>query len=570
LLADALAYSSTAYRYHDLFADFLRQQLAREMPDRLPDLHRRAAEAYIVPARTIHHYLAAELWLEAAQTIEQVGERLLHQGWLASLQGWIEMLPAAVRETRPRLAYLLGICVWYQRRLADAAIYLEQALAGFERQAEPAAQGQTLVYLSDLAFFEADFPRGLALIEQALACPISLPLRVKLLVARARTAHFQGDFKTADEDMDAAFALSRNSGDLDALVILLDGFIPSFIALPGGLERLEQLCQLASARTAATDSLLQATLAEQRMILHLYRGEMASAIRAGVQAQGLGERLGGRPPWQYWTLHAFLLTAYLGSGHKLPAEHLLDQLLSQQDDLNLYAKGGFLYLLGRACWVAGRLPEARQVLQEVSRMVTPASSLVSHLLVALAVGFLAVTEGDYPAAERAWQKAVALELKMPLFDFFGSARILLAYLYLKMDLPEAALAEATAALAEVESQDAPGRILIEGTAALPGLRLAVAHKRHAALAGQLLETLEAGAQTGPQPLEIAATGETLSIREVEVLRLLAAGTSNQQIAENLVLSIHTVKRHVANILAKLNVPSRTQAAARARELGLTE
>ncbi|MDX1521834.1 MAG: hypothetical protein R3264_09420, partial [Anaerolineae bacterium] len=88
---------SPTYRYHDLFADFLRQQLAREMPERLPDLHRRAAEAHSIPTRAIRHYLAAGLWAEAAQTIAEVGDQLLQQGLLTSLQGWIETLPAAVR-----------------------------------------------------------------------------------------------------------------------------------------------------------------------------------------------------------------------------------------------------------------------------------------------------------------------------------------------------------------------------------------------------------------------------------------------------------------------------------------
>ena len=69
-------------------------------------------------------------------------------------------------------------------------------------------------------------------------------------------------------------------------------------------------------------------------------------------------------------------------------------------------------------------------------------------------------------------------------------------------------------------------------------------------------------------LFVAEPGETLSPREVDVLRLIAAGASNQAIAEQLVICIHTVKTHVANILAKLGVASRTEAALRARHLGL--
>jgi LuxR family maltose regulon positive regulatory protein len=60
----------------------------------------------------------------------------------------------------------------------------------------------------------------------------------------------------------------------------------------------------------------------------------------------------------------------------------------------------------------------------------------------------------------------------------------------------------------------------------------------------------------------------LSERELEVLRLIADGFSNAEIAQRLVIALGTVKRHINNIYGKLGVQSRTQAVARARELGL--
>jgi LuxR family maltose regulon positive regulatory protein len=62
--------------------------------------------------------------------------------------------------------------------------------------------------------------------------------------------------------------------------------------------------------------------------------------------------------------------------------------------------------------------------------------------------------------------------------------------------------------------------------------------------------------------------EPLSQREIEVLQLLAAGHPNQQIARELVVSLHTVKKHVSHVLSKLGAANRTEATARARELGL--
>ena len=69
-------------------------------------------------------------------------------------------------------------------------------------------------------------------------------------------------------------------------------------------------------------------------------------------------------------------------------------------------------------------------------------------------------------------------------------------------------------------------------------------------------------------LDPGATGTILSPREVEVLRLLMAGASNAAIAETLVISRFTAKNHVASILLKLGVATRTQAALRGHALGL--
>jgi LuxR family transcriptional regulator, maltose regulon positive regulatory protein len=87
--------------------------------------------------------------------------------------------------------------------------------------------------------------------------------------------------------------------------------------------------------------------------------------------------------------------------------------------------------------------------------------------------------------------------------------------------------------------------------------------------------LEAFEQAGQAALPHSRRGvalpglvAALSAREVEVLQLLAAGKSNPAIAEELVITLDTVKRHVTHILDKLGAANRTQAVTRARELGL--
>ena len=68
--------------------------------------------------------------------------------------------------------------------------------------------------------------------------------------------------------------------------------------------------------------------------------------------------------------------------------------------------------------------------------------------------------------------------------------------------------------------------------------------------------------SAPAGLIVADLAELLTVREVEILRLIAAGMRNQEIADELVISLSTVKRHIANTYGKLGVSHRTEAVAR--------
>jgi LuxR family maltose regulon positive regulatory protein len=86
--------------------------------------------------------------------------------------------------------------------------------------------------------------------------------------------------------------------------------------------------------------------------------------------------------------------------------------------------------------------------------------------------------------------------------------------------------------------------------------------------GQILAVV--GRRTPPDQVLGLESGEHLSQREREVLRLMAQGASNQMIAEQLVITVGTVKSHINHILMKLEASNRTEAVARARQLGLLE
>lgn len=107
--------------------------------------------------------------------------------------------------------------------------------------------------------------------------------------------------------------------------------------------------------------------------------------------------------------------------------------------------------------------------------------------------------------------------------------------------------------------------LDEGELVVKLLYLVKSNQEAAGYASELLEAF--GPVSGQMPVPVQQLIEPLSAREIEVLKLIEAGLSNQEIASKLFISITTVKRHISNIYAKLDVKTRTQAISRGKELG---
>ena len=130
-----------------------------------------------------------------------------------------------------------------------------------------------------------------------------------------------------------------------------------------------------------------------------------------------------------------------------------------------------------------------------------------------------------------------------------------------------ALAEAGAHVAEIR-QLAPGLLdsRIGGRTYFADAAMA---ERYRQALRKAVAAPRSGGETGvKQQARAAGAASVLTARELEVLRLVAEGLSNPQLATRLALSEHTVKRHIANILTKLALPTRAAAVAEASRLGL--
>jgi DNA-binding CsgD family transcriptional regulator len=229
----------------------------------------------------------------------------------------------------------------------------------------------------------------------------------------------------------------------------------------------------------------------------------------------------------------------LDRGDAARAVDLLERLLRQVPEHRRLDRAPALALLVRASVARGDLHRASDALERLREVAVAVGTTALRACADLAEGMLVAAGGEHERARPLLEDAVdRFEQSGAPFEA-AQARVELATSLAALDRGGAAEIEAAAALE---------RFLELG----------------AATEAQRARRVSASFGDGPPPLP------QLTPRERDVLRLLAEGLSNRRIAERLVVSEHTVHRHVTNILRKLDLPSRTAAAAHAVRAGLFE
>lgn len=230
----------------------------------------------------------------------------------------------------------------------------------------------------------------------------------------------------------------------------------------------------------------------------------------------------------------------LDSGDSLEAVELLERLLRQLPERRALDRAPALETLVRARIVRGELDEAHAFLAALVESVRPLGTASLLASADLAGGMLAAAGGDHERAR------TLLEDALDGFQRSGTP-----YEAARARLE---LASSLAAVGRARGAEREAALALEGMVEL-GADADVERAR------RLLASWTRDEGSG--------VGE-LTPREREVLRLIAEGLTNREIAGNLVVSEHTVHRHVTNILRKLDLPTRTAAATLAVRAGLLE
>lgn len=548
-------------RLHDLFRDFLQSRLAA-FPDRLRVLHERAARAEPVLPRAIGHYLAAGLWHPALQLMARHADVLREQGHQQSMQRWLEQIPESVVSNCDEGLQVRAYCAWLRwdwiQSRADMARLIER-MRGSGR--EPPAQA----LLSMMGFVSGVGEREEAarIGDEVARRPLALKDRAVLELRRAWNAMDVGDIQ-AVVDHFASFVDAAAADPTEIVPLIVDRTSP-YIGLPGMLAEYRRF--LAIGRTAMNSN--HALWHGGYLVIEgwaaFWRGGCGAAASAIEAAKGLQRRFGGVTPTEdaLARLEAVFLAA---TGEGADAVRLARTLVERFErpryaSMRVVFERAYWAGVGKVAWMSG---DAATV-GEVARILLPPRRPQEWYFIDLARLTL---QGQVAILGRRWREAeghlaTALELHGRLRFPQGHAdpRVLAAYVQCMQGRTDQAWSHFRPALQECVEDDAVGLLICEPAqvvdVVLESIPAAVRADPHVR---ELLQRLDAWRAKREPAASASGPLAGLSGRELEVLARVAQGEGNKDIARRLDLSLHTVKRHIANILGKLDCVSRRQAA----------
>lgn len=584
------------YRYHHLFADVLRVRLTQLGSTRVSTLHRRASEWFAqndLIIEAISHALAARDYAYAAVLIQENTDVYLRRVPHDMLQTWIEQLPSDLVRTRPRLVLARAWASLLKHQLEDAEVSLADAEAALVAQIDPPPQeelrGELLAVRALIAAEREQWARGIELTEQALA---RLPgtrvrLRAELLMRLGQMYSWLSQAASALRAFRQAETLSLASNDVSSALFALFnqgglGFWQGHIELAltahrralelaqqRGLTLLPILAfihfdlgeiyyyrndlETAGHHLAEALALAQETRQPRAQALTLSylarlkhaRGDTTGALEILEQAEQIvsSRKLPARYASRVAAIHAEM---WLNTGDLNRAVTCMETTGYNMNDTPAFLLTPMHQALIQIAAARSQVREALTFLTRVLQMSEEGGWRIHTVELLVLEADILSAHGETARAQKSLERASALAAPLGLLRVFLDRGEPIRLLLL-----DYRMSGAKRATTENYQQAQP--------------HLAFIDRVLAAFAPAALTGTPGAASRKPQ----GETGfESLSERELQVLRLIADGLSNQEVARKLYLSVGTVKVHLKHIYSKLDVSTRTQATARARALNL--
>ena len=560
------------YRYHHLFRDLLQRRLAQEWSqEEIAALHRRAGlwlAANGFTEAALRHLLAAGDVETAVTLIETQRHDILNRGEMHRLTRWLALLPPNIIEQRPVLLQIKAWTLRWQAKFQAVPPLLQQAETLLETD-KTTSKNANLDLLrserdtlrSEIAFFQNDFSRSITLAQSALDhlpphCSYARGLAALWVLVSQQSL---GQTKAALAKLNTWLAEDRFQHDAARYGLMLAA--GAIYGMVGDLKHLEQIGQ----------HLLQAGLAKEHPLSITWASHFLG--HACYQWNRLEEAATHWSTVAKWRYHANFLVyndAMLGlalthhsQGKETEAQQTLDTLtqVMLETNQNQFAPQIESFRI-RLALLRGEVGTAAHWLQTG---VKPAR---------MSLWFWEANELTQVKALMAQETAVSYQKAADLLTAVQQVAEETASVWLSIQMWAL-----RALLAQVQGEQAAALAAAERAVRLaePGGYLRLFTELGAEMADLLAQLAARGVASAyiDRILAICRTDQmleedVLTNREIEILRLLEQGLSDKEIAERLVLSVLTVKKHNRNIYQKLDVNGRRQAAVKAKSLNLLD
>ena len=600
--AAVLPDSQPEWRYHSLFADFLRAQLAREQPDELARLHLAASgwyESQGRPVPAIDHAIEGGDAPLAIELLASHALTFLEQGRMRLLARWFAALPAKAMADRPMLQVVSLWACTLTRGPWEAMAQLHQS--GCENSTDPAVRAHVHALQPMLLAMMDRVEDALAIGREHLAqVPTGQPFADSVLCnAMAHVMGVLGEREQAQRLLDAARRGQQGAGfnrmyseSVEGLLDLQQGRLrlatarfrlalglgtggPAAGGIGGGYGPTHGNAWAGVLYAGAVYEAHQLAQAEHLLNVYLPLARDVGLPDHMILSHGMRSRIAFERGDIDAALQTLTELEYLGHHRQLPRVVASARL----------ERARVLVLQGQADAAAQALDRAddTDVWQRVAR-----HRLSAHDLDDIVIGRLRwqVQFGDAASAARQAGAAAVQALAADRQRRALKLQVLQALALQRTGAPGDAAAAVALMLKVLQAAQAEGfvRLLLDEGPAVSTLLRRTRTALHDAGNGRVDPLLDDCVQRliglcrdeGPTDeadlLPAAAPSapldEPLTRKEIRVLHLLAEGYSNSAMAEKLFVSDSTVRTHLRNINMKLNARSRTQALAIARRLGV--
>jgi LuxR family transcriptional regulator, maltose regulon positive regulatory protein len=561
------------YRYHHVFAEFLRTRLQRTHPDQAAVLHRRASEWYAANGMieaAIDHAFAAGALDRAGALIDTIASAYFWQrGQVQSLLRWLDQVPPPVRLSRPSLAIISAWALYIggqYDQMEQTLLAIEPLLTDAHEAGVQQWKGQLLMLRAEHAIIRTDVVHAEALFQQAQALLPTSDVMGHSMVTQGLgyLYRLRGDVARADAALQQASRFSSLAGNrMTQLFALYD--LAKLRMIEGRLREAERIYEQMHDLVPRTDERTMPVIC----LAYIGRGGLLAEWNRLEEAIGsLEHGLALSQLAGFFRVGNLVYTA-MARTEQAQGQSLRARLCAQGDrhrppERIAIGACGNGAVPGASAAVAGGCGGGGSMGLQIARSDERRPFVPVYLQ-----HLEQITYGRWLLAQNRLSDAIALLEQRrdtaAIAGWVGSLieiDILLALAEQANHRLDPALVCMAKALRAAEPAGYIRLVVDEGAPMAQLLRHALAR----GIAPHYIGALQAAFL--PVADAVPLLVEPLTARELTVLRLIAAGLSNQEIADQLIIAIGTVGKYTNMIFTKLGVRNRTAAVERSRVLGI--